>query len=76
MLTFAYYNYQFGKILQPRQGELFDTLPDPEESFRRKQDILDELIRADYEGERKITLSTRGAPRCSVIATWRLRRTA
>ena len=55
MLTFAYYNYQFGKILQPRQGELFDTLPDPEESFRRNQDILDELIRADYEGERKIT---------------------
>lgn len=55
MLTFAYYNYQFGKILQPRQGDLFEETPDPEASFRRKQEILDELIRADYEGERKIT---------------------
>lgn len=58
MSTFVYYNFQFAKIArQPVQGNLFeDTMQpvDPEESFAHKQEILSEILSADYHGQRRI----------------------
>lgn len=58
MSTFVYYNFQFAKILkQPVQGDLFVDTPknvDPEESFARKQEILSEILSADYAGRQRI----------------------
>lgn len=58
MSTFAYYNYQFAKIVtQPVQGNLFERMvppASPDESFARKQAILSELLAADSDGSQKI----------------------
>lgn len=65
MSTFAYYNYQFSKIvLPPVQGELFTRTAPPvrvDENFVRRQEILSELLAADCAGSRKIVFrSPRG----------------
>lgn len=58
MSTFVYYNYQFSKIArQPVQGNLFENTQhsvDPEESFAHKQEILSEILSADYHEKRRI----------------------
>lgn len=57
MKTFAYYNYQFGKIYNRHQDCFEDgtVLIDPAESFGRKQEILGKLLLDDCSGERPIT---------------------
>ena len=61
MSTFAYYNYQFSKMIsQPVQGNLFEwTEPpaSPEENFLHKQEILSELLAADSDGSRRIVFT-------------------
>lgn len=58
MSVFAYYNYQFTKIHpEPVQARLFEPapeLPDVEDNFVRRQEILSELLRADEDGTRPI----------------------
>lgn len=62
MSTFAYYNYQFARIVPPPvQGDLFNTnTPSilPDESFARKQEILSEILAADCNGTQEIVFKS------------------
>ncbi|MDM8232412.1 hypothetical protein QUW56_03260 [Phocaeicola barnesiae] len=62
MSLFAYYNYQFARIvLPPVQGELFTTNAPSihsNESFARKQEILSEILTADCNGTRRIVFKS------------------
>ncbi len=62
MSTFAYYNYQFARIiLPPVQGELF-TPNTPsihsDDNFAHKQEILSEILAADCNGTRAIVFKS------------------
>ena len=66
MAQFQLYNYQFGKIINNEQRDLFgntSVLMSAKESFPIKQDIFQKIFKDDYNQKRtisyKITISDR-----------------
>ena len=58
MATFTLYNYEFGKILSHEPADLFGSgtvRMKAEEAFPKRQQILDDLLRRDYERSAEIT---------------------
>ena len=58
MARFNLYNYEFGKILSREPADLFGNrtlLMDAEEAFPLRQQILDEILKRDYEKSEAIT---------------------
>ncbi len=58
MATFNLYNYEFGKILSHEPADLFGNstvLMDAESAFPQRQQILDNILKRDYERSEEIT---------------------
>lgn len=58
MATFTLYNYEFGKILSHEPVDLFgntDVIMDAETAFPQRQQILDDILKRDYERSEPIT---------------------
>lgn len=57
MARFNLYNYEFGKILTHEPADLFGNktfLMDAEEAFPQRQQILDDILKHDYEKREEI----------------------
>lgn len=63
MASFAVFNYQFAKIIkQGEEGHLFpeyEMAMTADNSFPRRQEILDEIIEEDYKGEKIIRFTSK-----------------
>jgi hypothetical protein len=58
MAQFTLYNYEFGKIKNLESADLFGNtavLMDAEEAFPQRQQILDDILKRDYERSEEIT---------------------
>ena len=58
MAQFTLYNYEFGKIKNLESADLFGNtavLMDAEEAFPQRQQILDDILKRDYERSKEIT---------------------